>query len=309
MSRITGKVATDAPDTFREALQLIWLVHQAIHVEGHGYSCTPDRIDQLLWPFYERDLRAGRLDDRETLRLIENFVLKMYDNSFWGPEHHLTQGLCVSGCTADGEDLTNRLTWLFVEGATNLSLPEPLVWIRWHSKIDQRFFDFCLTRLERSTCFPMIWNAEVVSKGFMQLGVSREDAFNFVAVGCNELAIPGQMYFNPGANVSYLSAIEAVLTNGKGYKQQWKWANVAPPVEQLESFDQFVSAVGAYMRRGIENSLQVSDAIVGSANEVGADSFDLLFLRRMHRAGTRLDSGHQVQRIVVRRDLVRQCGR
>lgn len=256
MSRTARTVAEDPPATFRQALQLIWLVHQAIHIEGHGYSCTPDHIDQLLWPFYQDDMRAGRLDVPTALRLIENFVLKMYDNSFWGPEHHLTQGLCLSGCDLEGHDLTNRLTWLFLEGATNLSLPEPLVWIRWHPQLDQEFFDFCLSRLERSTCFPMIWNAPVVAAGLQELGVAPADAVNFIAVGCNELAIPGQMYFNPGANVSYLQAIEATLTSGKGYKNQWKWSNVAPPVEKLATFDQFASAVGSYMRRWIENGYQ-----------------------------------------------------
>jgi formate C-acetyltransferase len=254
MARIAAKVATQPPDTFREALQLIWFVHQAIHVEGHGYSCTPDRIDQLLFPFYEADRRAGRLDDAQAVRLIENFVLKMYDNSFWGPEHHLTQGLCVGGSTPDGADQTNRLSWLFIEGATNLVLPEPLVWIRWHPQIDQAFFDFCLSRLERSTCFPMIWNDKVIPQGLIELGVSREDAFNYVPVGCNELAVPGQMYFNPGAHAAYLPAIEAVLSDGQGYRGQWKWRDVAPGVGELATFDQFATAVGAYLRRGIEQS-------------------------------------------------------
>jgi len=254
MARIAGRVATRPPETFREALQLVWFVHQAIHIEGHGYSCTPDRVDRLLWPFYEADRKAGRIDDAGTLRLIENFVLKMYDNSFWGPEHHLTQGLCVGGSTPDGDDQTNRLSWLFIEGATNLVLPEPLVWIRWHPKIDQAFFDFCLSRLERSTCFPMIWSDRAIPAALMELGVAREDAFNFVPVGCNELAIPGQMYYNPGAGCGYLQAIEAALTDGKGYKQQWRWRDVAPPIGQLKNFDQFAAAVAAYVRRAMEKS-------------------------------------------------------
>lgn len=254
MARIARKVATQSPETFREALQLIWFVHQAIHIEGHGYSCTPDRLDQLLWPFYEADRKAGRIDDAGALRLIENFVLKQYDNSFWGPEHHLTQGLCVAGSTPDGTDQTNRLSWLLVEGATNLVLPEPLVWIRWHPRIDQAFFDFCLARLARSTCFPMIWNDQAVPPALMELGVAREDAFNFVAVGCNELAIPGQLYYNPGANCGYLPAIEAALTDGQGYRRQWGWRDVAPPTSRLERFDQFAEAVGAYVRKAMEKS-------------------------------------------------------
>jgi formate C-acetyltransferase len=254
MSRIAAKIASDPPETFREAMQLVWFAHQAIHIEGHGYSCTPDRIDQLLLPFYEADRKAGRLDDAQALRLAENFVLKMYDNSFWGPEHHLTQGLCLSGSTVEGRDQTNRLSWLFVEGATNLALPEPLVWIRWHPTIDTAFFDFCLSRLLRSTCFPLMWNDKVVPDGLMGLGVRREDAFNYVAVGCNELAVPGKFYFNPGANVDYLHALEAVLSNGHGYKGQWKWHNVAPPRDELATFDQFATAMGAYLRRSLEQS-------------------------------------------------------
>jgi formate C-acetyltransferase len=254
MARICGKIATQPPETFREALQLVWLAHQAIHIEGHGYSCTPDRLDQLLLPFYEADRKTGRLTDAEVIRLTENFVLKMFDNTYWGPEHHLTQGFVVGGSTPDGRDLTNRLSWLMMEGATNMALPEPLVWMRWHPAIDQKFFDFCLTRLQRTTCFPMLWNDKVVPEGLMELGVSREDAFNYVPVGCNELGVPGQFYFNPGANVGYLGAIEAAITSGKGFKKQWKWWKVAPAVNELKTFDQFSDAVGAYIRKQLQQS-------------------------------------------------------
>ena len=256
MGRICAKVAQAPPETFREALQLVWLAHQAIHIEGHGYSCTPDRLDQLLLPFYEADRKSGRITDTEVVRLVENFALKMFDNTYWGPEHHLTQGFVVGGSTPDGRDLTNRLSWLMIEGATNMALPEPLVWMRWHPAIDQKFFDFCLTRLPRSTCFPMLWNDKVVPAGLMELGVARDDAYNYVPVGCNELGIPGQFYFNPGANVNYLTAVEAALTGGKGCRGQWKWRDVAPPPGKLASFDQFAAAVGAYMREDIRRSYE-----------------------------------------------------
>lgn len=254
MSRIATKVAASPPETFREALQLVWFVHQAIHIEGHGYSCTPDRLDQLLLPFYESDVRGGRVDDASVIRLIENFVLKMYDNTFWGTEHHLTQGLVMGGSTPEGRDQTNRLSWLFVEAATNLSLPEPLIWIRWHPAIDQKFFDFCLTRLLCSSCFPMIWSDGVIPAALMELGIGREDAFNYVPVGCNELAVPGQWYYNPAAHANYLQAIEAALTSGKGHKGQWKWKGIAPPTPELDSVEKFFDAVAAHVRNSIQRS-------------------------------------------------------
>jgi pyruvate-formate lyase len=256
MSHIAAKVATEPPGTFREALQLIWFLHQAIHIEGQGYSCTPDHTDQILYPFYAADRKAGRITDAEVLSLCENFVLKMYDNTVWGPEHHLTQGLCCGGSTADGTDLTNRLSWLFMEGATNLGLPEPLIWMRWHPHIDQEFFEFCLTRIARSTCFPLMWNDKAVPAGLMGLGVSREDAYNYIPVGCNELGIPGQFYFNPGANADYLRSIESALTSGRGYAGRKKSTPLAKPTEELNTFEDFSAAVGAYLRSSIGQSYQ-----------------------------------------------------
>jgi len=253
MSDVCRRVAREAPKTFREAMQLVWLAHQAIHVEGHGYSCTPDHIDQLLYPYYIADKSAGRLDDDTTLRLCKNLILKQFDNTFWGPEHNLTQGLCVGGSTPDGKDLTNTLSWIFIEAADSLSLPEPLIWIRWHKNIDQKFFDFSLAKLANGHCFPLMWNDEVVPKGLMNLGLSEDDAYNYIAVGCNEIAVPGKMYYNPGAYCSYLPALEAAMTNGEGYKKQWSWKDVAPVSNELETFDRFADAVGAYLRRGLEH--------------------------------------------------------
>ena len=248
MARICAKVAREAPSTFREAMQLVWLVHQAVHVEGHGYSCTPDRLDVLLYPFYRADKAAGRLDDDEALALCENFLLKQRDNTFWGVEHNLTQGLVVGGSTPDGKDQTNELSWLFITAAGNMSVPEPLVWVRWHPGIDPGFFDHCLANLAGSTCFPLMMSDTAVPAMLMELGVAREDAFNYVPAGCNELAIPGQAYFNPGAHVGYLQALERAATGGKGY------GGSADPACVPATFDELVARVGEAMRRQIAGS-------------------------------------------------------
>jgi pyruvate-formate lyase len=275
LGRIAARVATEPPTTFHEAMQLIWFAHQAIHIEGHGWSCTPDHIDRLLLPFYEADKQAGRLTDAQALALCENFVLKMRDNTYWGPLE-LTQGLCVGGSTPDGQDLTNRLSWLFIEGGTNMALPEPLLWIRWHPSIDQKFFDFCLTRIARHGCFPLMWNDTVVAAGFMNLGVSRDDAYNYLAVGCNELAIPGQTYFNPGASANYLRSLELALTSGKGYRGNGE-TPLAPPVAELATFECFAAAMGAYLRSGIERSYRAEMQVLKATMEWGRTPYTSCF--------------------------------
>lgn len=254
MARICRKVATEPPGSFRKALQLLWFAHQAIHIEGHGYSCTPDRLDQVLYPFYRADRETGRLSDDEALTLCENLILKQRDNSVWSLEHNLTQGLCVSGSTPKGEDQTNELSWFFIEAADRMSLPEPLVWVRWHPSIDQEFFDFCLSKLAGNTCFPLMMSDTAVPYMFMELGVSEADAFNYVPAGCNELAIPGMAYFNPCAHVNYLSALEQAMTRGRGYGGEHRVNEDLPPVEALETFDDLLDAVAQVMEQQVRHS-------------------------------------------------------
>lgn len=68
LARIAAKVATEPPSTFHEATQWIWFAHQAIHIEGHGWSCGPDHIGRLLLPYFEADKKAGRLNETRLSR-------------------------------------------------------------------------------------------------------------------------------------------------------------------------------------------------------------------------------------------------
>jgi pyruvate-formate lyase len=261
MAHIAAHVAHEPPTTFHEAMQLVWFVHQAVHIEGHGYSCTPDRLDQILYPYYRADRDAGRLDDDFALTLCENFLLKQRDNIFWGIGHNLTQGLVVGGSTQDGVDQTNELSWLLIKATGAMSLPEPLVWVRWHPNIDRAFFDFCLQNLAGSTCFPLMMSDTAVPAMFMALGVSREDAFDYVPVGCNELGIPGKAYFNPGAHVDYLRALELVMTAGMGYDGRGEVSDV-PSFSELRTFDDLTAAVGCVMRGQVQTSYAANMVIL-----------------------------------------------
>ena len=167
----------------------------------------------------------------------------------------------VSGSTPDGVDQTNELSWLFIKAAGAMSLPEPLVWVRWHPNIDPDFFDFCLQNLAGSTCFPLMMSDTAVPAMFMGLGASREDAFDYVPVGCNELGIPGKAYFNPGAHVDYLRALELAMTAGRGYDGRSEVPDVPPPSE-LRTFDDLTAAVGCVMRWQVQTSYAANMALL-----------------------------------------------
>lgn len=82
--------AAHVPQTFREALQLLWiinLVYCSLIVPNPTLALG--KLDRILYPFYERDLREGRLTREEAGLLILDFYCKNNLNMGRG-EHQLS---------------------------------------------------------------------------------------------------------------------------------------------------------------------------------------------------------------------------
>ncbi len=76
------------------------------------------RLDQILWPYYERDLENGTIDREKALELIEELNLKLtwnvtiLPNDFTLVANALgqnTQTITIGGVDSDGNDATNEL--------------------------------------------------------------------------------------------------------------------------------------------------------------------------------------------------------
>ena len=82
-SRICHKLSAERPGTFREALQLVWLAYVAFVYEGR-YAMAFGRMDQYLYPFFERDLEAGRIDHETAVELLSCALYKISEHRWLG---------------------------------------------------------------------------------------------------------------------------------------------------------------------------------------------------------------------------------
>ena len=77
MSRILSKVPYGPAESFREAVQALWLTHLVLQIESNGHSLSYGRMDQYLDPYYEADLAAGRITAAQADELLCNLWLKL----------------------------------------------------------------------------------------------------------------------------------------------------------------------------------------------------------------------------------------
>ncbi len=69
------KLAYGKPETFVDAVQLVYTLHCCLHLNGEPSSLG--RLDQILNPFYEADIQTGLITEESAQEIIDAFFIKL----------------------------------------------------------------------------------------------------------------------------------------------------------------------------------------------------------------------------------------
>jgi len=191
--------------SFRQALQLIWLLVLVLQkVCGCGVL-NLSRMDQYLLPYYEHDLKSGVLSRNEALELIEEFYFKnneiMVQTDHMSQETETTQFtlevayddpnyLILGGLKEDGTSGVTELSFLMVEAAKELKLRNPFIVVRYHDGISEIFWrQVCDAIRDNATI--VIYNDNMMIPALKHYGVQEPEVYNYGLFGCNDPNIPG----------------------------------------------------------------------------------------------------------------------
>lgn len=179
-------IETKAPETFFETLQLLMLANEMMYCENIPSGISLGRIDYYLYPFYRRDVDAGRLTYEEAGELLESFWLKC------SCQRKAYQNMTLGGCDAAGRCSVNDLTYLCLESAANLRVDQPSVNFRWTDDMPEEAWWAVLALIRTGMGFPALLYDPCCMKAQIKNGVSEEDVWNYGFVGCVEMAVPGK---------------------------------------------------------------------------------------------------------------------
>ncbi|MBN1319207.1 MAG: hypothetical protein JXA87_00055, partial [Thermoleophilia bacterium] len=199
------RVSDQSPSSFWEALQAVWFTYLALMLEGWGPGIAFGRMDQYLYPFYERDLEEGRITREEALELVALFYVKL--NELVMPFRNGTQDgsgqiplsvVTIGGIDRNGNNAVNDLSYLFLEAEQRVQLQEDLA-VRIHvNEPDSFVVKACETaKLVRGKI--KFVSDETIVQQLMKDGKPINDSREYGIAGCFIRTIPGRS-FDPGAD-------------------------------------------------------------------------------------------------------------
>jgi len=245
-------VPAKTPRTFHEAVQFVWFTQLALSLETYdGQAVSMGRMDQYLYPYYQKDVQDGILDKEKATELIEclwvkiNELVPLFDSTvelFFGGLLN-TQAVTLSGVNEKGEDATNDLTYVILEATKRAALPVPNVHIRVHRKSPAKLLKSLAKIITSGTNNIASFNDEVIVKSLTRKDIPLEEARNYATVGCVELAPFGTSFTSSDAALFNIAlCLELALNNGESQMLGQKIGlETGDPIE-FNSIDDVISA-------------------------------------------------------------------
>ena len=149
LAHVCRRVPEYPAESFHEAVQSVWFLHLILQIESSGHSLSFGRFDQFMYPYFEQDLKTGKITEERALELLENLWLKTFTINKIRSESHtkfsagspLYQNVCIGGQKTDGSDAVNDLSFMVLKSVAQLKLTQPNLSVRYHKGVSDAFMN------------------------------------------------------------------------------------------------------------------------------------------------------------------------
>jgi len=265
------RLAEQPPESFQDAVQLIYSFHCCLHLVGELTSLG--RLDQILNPFLHGTPldRAQDIIDCLWVKIGENALVNrafIYDYVTYGttavcglggnfPQgggiNQWVQQITVGGYKAkDGrepEGGANAVTMLCLKAARRIPVNAPTLSLRVYKSMPHEFLDEAAKGILAGGAQPILYNDDKLCKALQDSGSTVDLAWsrNYAADGCYEPMLAGASEFTFN-NVAPLLALEQTINQGATYGQAgpeqlrgMKQTFRSKPASEIACFDELKS--------------------------------------------------------------------
>ncbi|MBQ3379043.1 MAG: glycyl radical protein [Clostridia bacterium] len=217
-------VPANKPETFHQALQMYWLVHLCVTTELNPWDAySPGRLDQHLYPFYKRDIEAGRITREEALELMECLWIK-FNNQPAPPKVGITlkesgtytdfANINTGGLTPTGENGVNDVSYIILDCMDEMRLLQPSSNVQISRKNPDEFLYRACEISKKGWGQPAFYNTEAIIAELLNAGKSPFDAYRGGTSGCVETGAFGNEAYILTGYFNLPKILELTLNNG-----------------------------------------------------------------------------------------------
>ena len=267
-------VATNAPETFSQALQLVFMSY-ILFIYEERYAMAFGRMDQYLYPYYKADVESGALTKDDAEDIVACALYKLHEHTrFLGYDD--VANIAIGGVKPeDGSDAVNELSYIILDAVNDCHIPGPNLSARISKNTDAAFIDACLKVVGTGLGYPAMMNDEANIPALERYGYALEDCRNYCMVGCIENFIQGKQ--PPWSDGRYNSPkfLELALNDGVDMLTGNRIGPETGTPDKFKTMDEFLAALDEQMRYGAEKYMEF---IHGAYSKIKPEDYQSPFL-------------------------------
>ncbi|MBB6056206.1 formate C-acetyltransferase/glycerol dehydratase family glycyl radical enzyme [Tolumonas osonensis] len=281
-------IAEQPAKTFWQALQLSFFIQLFLQIESNGHSVSFGRMDQFLYPWFHQDVEVEQSISKEhAIELLQSCWLKLLEvNKIRSTLHSkssagspMYQNVTIGGQKlVNGEpvDAVNSLSYAILESCGRLRSTQPNLSVRYHAGLSNDFLSACMDVIRCGFGMPAFNNDEIVIPEFIKLGVEKEDAYNYSAIGCIETAVPGKWGYRC-TGMSFLNFTRVMLatleqgrdaTTGQVFLPHDKGLSLGNFTDFSEVMTEWDRQIRYYTRKSIEIDTIIDTMLEENAHDI-----------------------------------------
>jgi len=224
MAMVCRRVPANAPQTFHEMLQHYWFIHLGVVTELNPWdSFNPGRLDQHLFPVYEKEIASGTLSEEYAYELLGSFWVK-FNNHPAPPKMGVTAlesntytDFCLinlGGVRPDGTDAVNGMSYMLLDVIREMRILQPSSMVQISKKNPDNFIHKALDIIKTGFGQPSCFNTDAIIQELLRQGKSLVDARNGGASGCVETGAFGTESYWLSGYFNIPKVLEITLHDG-----------------------------------------------------------------------------------------------
>jgi len=271
IAAICRRVPWEPAESFYEALQALWFSHMLIMAaESYpGPGVSHGRIDQYLYPYYQRDIESGQITRDEARELLQCYWIKhnyAYDyqgrvGTNQGINSGFGQLVTLGGLGPNGEDVSNPLTWLMLDVIEDMNLLEPKPNVRLHDNTPDDLLQRVVELIARAQGSPFLLNFDEASiRGLEWQGLPKDELWDYAPVGCLENTLQGNDRSGTvDVNLNIAKAVELTLNDGRDMQTGKRVGPSTGDPRRFADFSAFLAAFKAQLKALLERLIDCNN--------------------------------------------------
>jgi pyruvate-formate lyase len=272
MADTCARVPAEPARTFNDAIQCYWFLMLCMLPSG---VLGMGRLDQLLYPYYERDKAAGLICAEQAVELLGCLRIRDMGVTVTGGMSHRAKwaggskwhNVVIGGQDESGRDATNELSFLILDAALAVPTPHHTITLRVHEGTPDDLLRRALEVARTGLGMPALVGDKGMIDYLVSQGVAVPEARDYNIAGCLSVSLTGQsrvvacpMFVTP-------RVLEIALRGGHDPHSGTQAGPLTTPLPECATFDDFYRGLCAQLGHFLELQAEFNNVTIRAIAE------------------------------------------